>query len=402
MKEKHSRTENNKIVRSQNVEALISLIQRNDQVTTDLLVKRSGLSYPTVFGIVQDLQEAGIVEQQGYATSTGGRQAHLYSICASYAYTFGIHVTAKWVDIALTNLKGGVIYQHRVEFSGRTVEIPGLVTGAIHLALNQVRQPKEKLLAVCICTSQAIQENLMKEKIDLCEEVHTVLGIPVEMVSDSTVQGFLDWETLSCSGIPSFLHILFGDSIRATMYLNGGEKTELQGFLSHVIVIPDGAECWCGKRGCLETYYNGKELLRQYNEARAQRNLAPLAKEEVHSRGLFRYLLSRSLTQDICAEEVLKQATDALAIMLANLMTITDEFHVVLSGLYSSNDARNFQKLRTAVLKYLSEDGREKLDLSMGLALPAESALGASKMMNDKYACQIGSHLEKTKRRTKQ
>ncbi|MBR3752024.1 MAG: winged helix-turn-helix transcriptional regulator, partial [Ruminiclostridium sp.] len=65
MREKHSRTENNKIVRVQNVETIITLLQRNDPATTELLVSRSGLSYPTVFGIVKALLEAGIVEQQG-------------------------------------------------------------------------------------------------------------------------------------------------------------------------------------------------------------------------------------------------------------------------------------------------------------------------------------------------
>ena len=81
MKEKHSRAENNKIVRAQNLESIISLLWAHDPATVELLEEHSGLSYPTVFGIVKLLVEAGIAEKQGYATSTGGRKAHLYSIC---------------------------------------------------------------------------------------------------------------------------------------------------------------------------------------------------------------------------------------------------------------------------------------------------------------------------------
>ena len=398
MKEKHSRAENNKVVRIQNVETIIGLIQRNDQSSTDLLVKKSGLSYPTVFGIVQELQKAGVVEQAGYANSTGGRQAHLYSICASYAYTFGVHITGDWIDLALTNLKGGIVYQHRIEYSEGAEQLPGLLVDAMEAALKLVRISKDKLLAACICMGPATRKYLGELGIRLCDIVQEHLGIPVESVADSAVQGFLDWETISCSEVESFLHVVFGESVQATLYQNSGEKIELAGSLSHVTVFPGGAKCSCGKYGCLETYYNGNELLRQYNEARTRAKLATLDRKTIQSKGLFRYLLSRSLAQEPHAGQMLEQATEALAIMLTNLMAIMNEYHVVLSGLYSSNDIRNFRKLREAVQKNLSEEEQAKLDLSMGLALPAESALGASKMMNNKYACQIGRYLENRKR----
>ena len=401
MREKHARTENNKIVRAQNVETIISLMQRNDPATTELLVKRSGLSYPTVFGIVKALLEAGIAEQQGYASSTGGRQAHLYSICASYAYTFGIHITSTWLDVALTNLKGGVVYQNRLSLTGLE-NLEKLVPGVIDLALRHVRLPADKLLAACICVSPRIRSCLKETDTDLCAVVREQLRLPVEIVSDSAVQAFLDWETLSCSREQAFIHVAFGESIHVSLYRADGEKYELPGTLSHLTLVPGGAECCCGKRGCLETYFNGLELQRRYDEALSRAGLPSVAPEAIRSRGLMRYLLGRSLLQEPCAEEVLEGATEALAVGLANLMMLADEYCMVLSGLYSSNDSRNFKKLCAAVLRYLPEGYGAKLDMSMGLALPSECALGASRMMNSKYACQIGRDLDTMKRRTEQ
>lgn len=400
MKEKHSRTENNKIVRIQNVETIISLMQRNDPATTELLVKRSGLSYPTVFGIVKALLEVGIAEQQGYASSTGGRQAHLYSICASYAYTFGIHITSAWLDVALTNLKGGVVYENRLNLTGLE-NLETLVTAAIDLALRHVRLPAEKLLAACICVSPRVKSRLKETDTDLCAVVREQLQVPTEIVSDSAVQAFLDWETLSCSREQAFIHVVFGDSVHVSLYRANGEKYEMPGTLSHLTLVPGGAECRCGKRGCLETYFNGLELQRRYDEALSRAGRESVPPETIRSRGLMRHLLNRSLLQDPCAEEVLEGAAEALAVALANLMTLADEYCMVLSGLYSSNDTRNFQKLRQAVARNLPEGYGSRLDLSMGLALPAECALGASRMMNSKYACRIGRDLER-KRRTKQ
>ena len=401
MKEKHSRAENNRIVRTQNVETVISLLWAHDPATMELLEKQSGLSHPTVFSIVKELLEAGMVEQQGYASSTGGRQAHLYSVCASYAYTFGIHITSAWLDVALTNLKGGVVYQHRLSLTGQEALEP-LVTDAVTMALKHVRLGPEKLLAVCICVSPRVKSRLDGADPDLKAAVEALLQVPVEIVPDSSIRAYMDWEALSCAQAVPHLHVVFGESMQASVYSGDGGRYTFSGALAHMTVVPGGAECRCGRKGCLETYYNGLELQRRYDAALTRAGREPVSPEEIRSRGLMRHLLNRSLLQDPCAEEVLEGATEMLGLALANLMTLTDEYSAVLSGLYSSNDTKNFRKLCAAVARNLPEDCAARLDLSMGLALPEECALGASRKMNNRYVCQIGRDLETTKRRTKQ
>jgi len=401
VQEKHSRSDNNKVVRGKNVETIIELLKTNAPATIEQLMSQSGLSYPTVFGIVKKLTEAGIAERQGYASSTGGRQALLYSLCASYAYIFGVHITPVFIHVALTNLTGGVIYEHQFALTPEHNNVEQELIKATEQALRDVQVHRSMLLAVGICVSSKIQSQLSGGGAELKKLMELRFGIPVELFPDSAVQAYLDWENLSFSGAESFLHIVFGDSVKATIYTRDKGKFEFPGSLSHVAVFPGGAMCTCGKQGCLETYFNGLEMRRIYNEARLAAGLEAVEFIDEKGKGLFRQLLTGSLMQDACADEALDKALEALAITISNLICLTEEHHVVLSGLFSSNNIRQFNMLKAAVQRELSSNLAGSLDLSMGLALPVESAIGVSRMVSGKYVCRIGERIKKIEGRSK-
>lgn len=400
--ERHARSENNKIVRERNIELLIGLLQRHDPSTADQLVQYSGLSYPTVFGIIKELLKAGVVERLGYASSTGGRQAYLYSICASCSYTLGIHITSNWIDMVITNIKGGIVFQNREPFSGETGVLPAMLETAWTAAMNRIGIPIEKLTAACICVQGGVRAQMETAGMDLAAELNRSLNIPIEIVAESVVQGFLDREIFTCSGLESYLHASFSESISATIYRPRGETFQLADTFAHVTVIPDGALCSCGKRGCLQLYYNGDELLARYRQAQERNGYSISAPEDVSGKDLFRLLLGRILQHDISAREAMETAIDAMAIALANLMIMTGEYRLVISGLFNSNDTRSFELLKQAVLQNLPADCRGELALYMGMALPADCALGACRMMNDKYASLIFITNISQKQRNKQ
>ena len=387
--EKHTRSENNKIVRERNIELLIGLLQRHDPSTADQLMQYSGLSYPTVFGIIKELLKAGVVERLGYASSTGGRQAYLYSVCASCNYTLGFHITSGWIDMVITNIKGGIVFQNREPLSGEISLLPATLETAWTSAMNRIGIPVEKLTAACVCVQGSVRAQMETAQMDLAGELNRSLSIPIEIVAESAVQGFLDREIFTCSGLESYLHAAFSESISVTVYRPQGETFQLANTFAHVTVVPDGALCSCGKQGCLQLYYNGDELLKRYRQAQERNGYPAPTQEDLNGKDLFRLLLGRILLHDKSALEAMETATGALAIALANLMIMTGEYRLVISGLYNSNDARSFELLKQAVLQNLPTASREKLDLFMGMALPADCALGACKMMNEKYASLI-------------
>lgn len=61
-----------------NLEAIRYVLQREKQVSKNLLARKTGLSFPTVSRLVDQLVEAGELLEDGAGRSTGGRCAQLY------------------------------------------------------------------------------------------------------------------------------------------------------------------------------------------------------------------------------------------------------------------------------------------------------------------------------------
>ncbi len=92
----------------------------------------------------------------------------------------------------------------------------------------------------------------------------------------------------------------------------------IAGEWGHNVLSPDGPECYCGKRGCVETFISGPALEAWY-EAKAKRRL-PLAKIAVAT----------------AHDHVAKLTIDRLHLLfgqaLANVVNILDPDVIVIGG----------------------------------------------------------------------
>lgn len=382
------RSENNKIVREANTLRIIRILQDVESATVDALMKKADLSYPTAFNIVKGLVEEGIVERRGYASSTGGRQAYLYSICADYGYTLGIHIYDTWTSLAITNIRGGVVYQYNDHTPPNLSEIDNIICGRINTALEHACIPASKLIRAGVCTSDELSEKLLASSLDPAKIVSEHLNVQTKLFSDSEVQIFLDRVMFLSSHMADYIHIVFSESIDASVYHGDSKCYKLSPLLKHVTVVPNGALCSCGKKGCLETYFNGAELHNNYCAFCTSEGL-DVDQSRINDRHYFKSLLSLSLTGNKAAWLAIKAATEHLAMALSNLMLITGIYHMVLSGLYCSNDIKAFGQLQNRMADMLPLSVRGKLDLAMGLALPADCALGVCRLLNSQFVFHL-------------
>ena len=382
------RSENNKIVREVNTLRIIRILQDVESATVDALMKKADLSYPTAFNIVKGLVEEGIVERRGYASSTGGRQAYLYSICADYGYTLGIHIYDTWTSLAITNIRGGVVYQYNDHTPPNLSEIDNIICGRINTALEHACIPASKLIRAGVCTSDKLSEKLLASSLDPAKIVSEHLNVQTELFSDSEVQIFLDRVMFLSSHMADYIHIVFSESIDASVYHGDSKYYKLSPLLKHVTVVPNGALCSCGKKGCLETYFNGAELHNNYCAFCTSEGL-DVDQSRINDRHYFKSLLSLSLTGNKAAWLAIKAATEHLAMALSNLMLITGIYHMVISGLYCSNDIKAFGQLQNRMADMLPLSVRGKLDLAMGLALPADCALGVCRLLNSQFVFHL-------------
>ncbi|WP_428838281.1 ROK family protein [Streptomyces javensis] len=195
---------------------------------------------------------------------------------------------------------------------GLAVAVPGLVARDSSLV---VRAP-----------------NLGWEGADIGPELRAALpGLPVTVDNEANLGALAElWRGGHDPAPRDFVHVSAEIGIGAAVVLDGQLLRGTHGFageLGHVPVRPEGPECACGGRGCLEQYAGEEAVLRA----------SGLSPEEAAARhpgpgGRIAVLAVRAASGDQLARRALRGAGSALGIALAGAVNLLDPEKVVLGG----------------------------------------------------------------------
>lgn len=115
--------------------------------------------------------------------------------------------------------------------------------------------------------------------------------------------------------------IIMGTGVGSGIVINGrilNGHHGIAGEWGHNVLSPDGPECYCGKRGCVETFISGPALEAWY-EAKAKRHL-PLAK------------IAAATAHDHVAKLTIDRLHLLFGQALANVVNILDPDVIVIGG----------------------------------------------------------------------
>lgn len=148
-------------------------------------------------------------------------------------------------------------------------------------------------------------------------------GVPVAVGHDVTAAGLAECVQGAGQGVRDLAFVAIGTGISAALIIGGqvleGTGTGQPGELGHVVVRPEGPECGCGNRGCLESVASAAAIVRAYERATGERPDGALA---VYSEA----------ARDPRARAVIDDAARALADGLAVLTALTAPRRIVLGG----------------------------------------------------------------------
>ena len=85
-------------------------------VSKQEIMRRLGLSLPTVTQKLEELQAEGLVQDAGAADSTGGRRARAFSIVKDARLAVGLDINQDYYTAVLVDLLGSVICSKRQRF----------------------------------------------------------------------------------------------------------------------------------------------------------------------------------------------------------------------------------------------------------------------------------------------
>lgn len=99
------------------------------------------------------------------------------------------------------------------------------------------------------------------------------LARPIAVDNDANCAARAEWQVGAARGHDDVLVVTLGTGIGGGIVSGGRLVRGWNGFageIGHVVVVADGRECACGRRGCWEQYASGTALGRLAREARAR------------------------------------------------------------------------------------------------------------------------------------
>ena len=293
------------------------------------LAARLGLSIPTVGMICDELMREGLVREAGMQASEGGRRAMRYEPCLDCFRSIGIDITRRHVYIALTDLKGGVTAGERQRFPFEdTEEYRQELAGRVQAFLDKHLTKDVKILgcgvAVAGIVSPQQDKVLYSHVLNVGEE--TVLNrLTASELRAPSIRFFNDAtaacmaECYSHHAPESFVFVSLSNSVGGATVINNRilpGRSGREGELGHMLIVPGGRRCYCGKCGHYDPYGNALLLTEKAD-------------------GSMQTFFERVGAGDRELTQVFEEYLHYLAIMIYNLHISTD-LPVVLGGYVGS------------------------------------------------------------------
>ncbi len=115
--------------------------------------------------------------------------------------------------------------------------------------------------------------NLGWGTVDISHHINQHIKVPVVITNDANAAALGELYFGAAQKMKHFLEITLGTGLGSGIVVNGEVlygSNGSAGEMGHVIVVPDGRLCSCGRRGCLETYVSAegiKKTVLEYLEA---------------------------------------------------------------------------------------------------------------------------------------
>jgi glucokinase len=182
--------------------------------------------------------------------------------------------------------------------------------------------------------------------------------------------------------VKDFIFITLGTGLGSGIVCNGELVYGHDGFageLGHVIMFPDGRQCGCGRKGCLETYCSATGIKRTYTDLMMSHH------ERAEMRGLVadaKFIHEKALAGDKDAIEAFNYTGNILGLALANSVAHTSPQSIYLFGGLAMAGDFIFKPVRESFEKNLLHIYKNKISiLPSGLKENDAAILGAASLV---------------------
>ena len=257
---------------------------------------------------------------------------------------FGVDLSLEVTTYAIVNIRGKVIAKDSfatLDYDDINDFVSALYDRLIRMAeenggLELIRSigisaPSANFKTGCIENASNLP---WKGVVPLAAMLRDRLGLAVALGNDGHVTALGEMTYGSAHGMKNFIVMTFTHGgVGSSIFISGRPHLGANGFageIGHTCIVPDGRQCGCGSRGCLETYVSvygmvqtARDLLKESDVPSLMRNI-----ENVNVKSL----LFCCQKGDAIALEAVRRSGVILGRALANYASVLNPEAIILTG----------------------------------------------------------------------
>ena len=349
---------------------ILERVMKNPKVSRTDLANQLELTPAAISKAIKKLIGQGIIIENEYLRSTGGRPRMTLNVNKEYKKIIGINLGVGFVNIVVSHLDGEIIQIRQRKFAFKTQE---KVLELLYEGISEVIEKfgVKSIIGMGLATHGLVDRkkgtvifspHFKWKKLEIRKELEKKFNLRVIVEND--VRAMLTAEHMyGCAGnMKNFMMLYIRNGVGSEIFLNGkifeGSNCGA-GEIGHFIVKESSTiQCRCGKFGCLETEYSEQALINKViweMEQKGQYN----PKEKVTIDRIY----NRSKHKEEPYYSIVKEAACETGKVIGNILNVLDIDNVVVAGDILMTEKLYMDNFRKGVEKMLLEDFMKKIKI---------------------------------------
>ncbi|TRZ39515.1 ROK family transcriptional regulator [Niallia circulans] len=262
-----------KDIKKSNYSSIYHLIYQYEKLSKQEVANQLNLSLPTVTQNLVRLENEGLIEKSGQFESSVGRRAAAYAICPQARVSIGVEIEKKSVQIVAIDLRGHAFQQEKIvmEYAEEEHYYKSL-SQAVQAFISNLQVQTEQVLGIGFAVQGLTStngQNITYGKILIST------GLKIDVFAQYLPYSCSFLHDAKCAAttelwvrddIGDAVYLSIGPHLGGAIIINGQiymGKEGHSGTVEHMTVNAEGPACYCGKRGCMETYSSVNALLKE-------------------------------------------------------------------------------------------------------------------------------------------
>ncbi|RII08071.1 N-acetylglucosamine repressor [Streptomyces sp. YIM 130001] len=332
-------------VRRHNLSLVLRTVHDEGEATRAGVAARVGLTRAAVSSLVEQLLDEGFLTERGKTFSgQAGRPGTALRVARTGPAGLGVEINVDYVTACVVDLSGTDRVRLVERMDNRGVPPAEVIAHAARIAARVISSAEEQelrpvaaqLALPALVSGGTVRQapNLGWNRVaveGLFAQSLTTLGttsrpLPVSAENEANLAALAElWFGNGGQRPDTFLYLTGEIGVGGALVLDGRLLRGAHGFageIGHVVVDPDGPECRCGARGCLEQYAGQRALLSAagLDDNSGMPGLAELER--------------RARCGDSTAVSALEDAGRRLGVVLSGAVNLFDPDAVMLGGIF--------------------------------------------------------------------